>query len=93
MRLVPRGWSAPCQIIHHLDRSWQAIIDGSPGVPSHDPVQAGVDRIWHSGTMIDEAEFRFLNATREWAKKHDPSHPAANAMLPIRPGLLKPITS
>lgn len=93
MRLVPRGWAAPCQIILHPDGTWQAIIDGDAGAASPDPVQAGVDRIWHSGTRIPEDEFRFLNAVREWAKKHQLEHPAANAMLPIRPGLLKPITS
>ncbi len=94
MRLVPKGWQVPARIIFHPDPvegGWQAVIDGVAGKISLDPVEAGVDRVWHSGTMISESEYLYLNALRDAAKRSQPDHPCLSPDKPINPALLRPI--
>jgi hypothetical protein len=91
MRLVRKGWRAPCRIVHDAT-GWFAIIDGEEFAAAADPLHAvHVDRIWHSGEIITEAEYHWLESVREWARLHRPRHPAANALLPIDFNLTPPI--
>lgn len=91
MRLVPKGWQVPVQIIRDQDGIWQVIANGEAREPNSDPILAGVSRVWESATMIDQAEYDYLIAVRDHARAHDPDHPAADPTKPIRVALLRPI--
>jgi hypothetical protein len=76
LRLVPKGWKAPCQIVH-LDGQWQAIINGEPRPPHADPALAdGVEKVWTWGERIPRLEYDFLLALAGTAPADHPSrHP------------------
>lgn len=58
---------------------WETWINGAlVRAPSPDPNCAGVYRVWLSGEQIDEAEYRYLIADREWCAKHAPHRPEAS---------------
>lgn len=91
LRLVKGGWRAPAQIIF-ANGLWQAIVDGEAGTPHADPVIAGVDIIWSYGVFSNAAEYAYLNATREWARRNpQANHPAADATQPISRVRMRPI--
>jgi len=91
LRLVKGGWAVPAQIVETA-AGWCAIIDEIALPPNPDPAQAeGVERVWTSGHKIDEAEYRYLTAVKEYAAKHAPDHPALNPRKPIDHMLLRPI--
>lgn len=70
---------------------WEALVDGKlVRPPSPDPAQAGVFRIWHSGTEIDESEYRFMAADAAWARKHAPDDPVAQPKNPVNLADLPP---
>jgi hypothetical protein len=103
IRLVARGWQVPARILHEplsgavgCDGAtlyqWQAVVDGIAREPDHDPARAeDVARIWHSGQRISEDDYRFLVDMGDWARAHDPRHPAANPLRPIDPSRLRPL--
>jgi hypothetical protein len=103
LRLVPRGWQVPARIVRESSPGvvtgagepvllWHAVIDGIARHPNIDPANAeDVARIWHGGERIDETEYRWLVATGDWARAHDPRHPAANPLYPIDPSRLRPL--
>lgn len=77
IKLVRGGPLVACRITYD-DGLWRAWIDGKLQQPEHaDPaVAGGVFRIWHSGTVITEAQYRFRLATKLWAETHDRDHPS-----------------
>lgn len=89
MRLVRGGWAVPCRIERHHDTGfWRVTIDGAEGEWNSDEVAAGVDRVWHHGQMITEAEFAYLNATRD---DSPPDHPARQPHKRVHTNLLAPL--
>lgn len=76
MRMIKDGPFVPAAIVYRqprdpetsesLDRSymWEAWINGElTREPSHDPMEAGVFKIWTVGREIDQDEFRALSLT------------------------------
>ncbi len=103
MRLVRGGPFVGAEIRHgpahdpetgeELDRSWmwEALINGKHvRQPAGDPLNAGVFRVWESGTEITEAEYRYLIADADWCAKHAPSEPQAQPTRAVRIGELPP---
>jgi hypothetical protein len=91
IRLVRGGWKVPCQIARCPETSdWIAIIDGET-TRHPDPTEAGVMRIWLAGESVEEWVARDRDALREWAKAHDPDHPAANPRKAVDPMRLRPV--
>jgi hypothetical protein len=91
LRIVRHGWRAPARIVRD-GQEWHAVIDGEAYPAAADPRHApGIDRIWHGGTQIGESEYQYLERLREWAREHQPNHPAANATLPINPNTTPPV--
>jgi hypothetical protein len=88
LRLVPGGWPVPARILHDGEK-WQAIIDGIAADPHPDPSIAGVDRIWTSGTRIEQPEYDWRLATKAAALAEQPDHPAANPRKRMDPMLLR----
>jgi len=62
---APHDWCDTCDRYPRLE----AEINGKP---------AGVDRVWTSGEEIEEAEYHYLMADREHARRHRPNSPQAN---------------
>jgi hypothetical protein len=68
-----------------LDRSWHyaadinGFVDQNPRPEPNDDVW----KVWEFGQRIDEAEYRFLIADREWAAKHAPELPEATPRKPV----------
>jgi hypothetical protein len=93
VKLAPRAWGVPARIVRTETGDWQAVMDGRTQAPHADPALAeSVAFIWHSGTIIDEQEYEFLNAIRvHYATHGPPDHPALQPYDPIRPMLLPAI--
>lgn len=96
LRLVRHGPKVAARIVCEQDSGrllWRAEIDGKwHGAWSVDPeASPGVMRIWTSGEMVAEAEFRFRLALRDWALEAAPVHPAANPRRPIDLATLPPL--
>lgn len=75
------------------DRSqlWETLVNGKHiRSPSPDPVAAGVFVVWLSGTPIDEAEYRYLIADREWCARNAPQTPEANPSEAAKVGSIDP---
>jgi hypothetical protein len=91
VRLVRKGFRVPACI--NWDGSvWHAIIDEITYLPHTDPAHAqGVARIWMSGLMITEADYRWMIAIKVWARTADPDHPCLSPRTPIDPARLRPI--
>jgi|HubBroStandDraft_1064217.scaffolds.fasta_scaffold49437_3 hypothetical protein len=89
VRLCPRGWRVPAKL-DMLHDVWTATVDGSPALGFWTleefrdlPDTNLAQRVHLYGERIDQAEFDYLNALREFAKVHKPRHPAANPMEAI----------
>ena len=68
------------------DRSplWETWINGRlVRDPSPDPTAAGVWRVWLHGEEIEEHEYRYLVADREWCATHAPAAPEATPDQPV----------
>jgi len=71
---------------------WFVVVDGIEQLPASDPWAIEVMfRVHVFGLKIDDKEYRYLVAMRDWAQRHDPSHPAANPTAAIKPNQLKPL--
>lgn len=78
-------------ILYERSYLWETRINGALARdPSPDPVAAGVFRVWLSGTEIDEEEFRYLIADREWCAKHAPHRPEAQPARKVDLSSLSP---
>jgi hypothetical protein len=90
-RLARGGWRVPARIVAEGGR-WHAEIDGE-SYPAHtDPALASfVADIWHRGIMIPQADYDWLIAVREHARKNEPSHPALHPREQIDPRRLRPL--
>lgn len=102
LRLVPRGWAVPCHLIV-ADGLYSCVIDGvqQPGAWRSDGLadlfaswivaesSPPIVKLILFGTPCSEAEFDHKNSYREWAKRHQPRHPAANPNEPINIALLE----
>lgn len=78
-------------VMYERSYFWSAEINGRlVRDPSPDPLTAGVFRIWESGTPIDEAEYRFLIADREWCARNAPQTPEANPTDAAKVGSIDP---
>lgn len=93
-RVAVRIWhGAPVIDGEELDRShdWRAEIDGRTDMIEKDDagyrctVALPVDKAWPwcAKEPIKDGEYRYLKALAEHARKHDPSHPAANPRKPV----------
>ena len=91
LRLVRKGWQVPVRVLRYTDGTWHVTVNGQDKPQSTDPIAAGAQSIWESGTAIDQTEYNYLIALREYALAHDPTHPAATPDKPIRVALLRPI--
>jgi len=91
--LIRGGWRVPARIDRDSAGAWFATIDAKAYDPHHDPALAPhVDRVWHSGWIIDQAEYDYLVAVRDHARATgDEHHPALNPLTPIHPMRLRPI--
>jgi hypothetical protein len=88
VRLVAKGWAVPAQLGPYA-HDMAVTLDGkylgrwSPdelrGLPDTHPAQ----RIHLYGERIDESEYRYLNALREFARAHKPGHPCLSPDKPI----------
>ncbi len=70
-------WDGTCDRYPRME----AEINGRP---------AEVDRVWTSGQDIDEAEYNYLIADREHARRHRPDSPEANPHQAIDFNVLQP---
>lgn len=93
MTLVRGGWKVPARIARDADGAWVAEVNGETCAAHPDPAYAhGVASIWANGLKIDEATYNYLSATREWARLHDPAHPALHPDTPINRLTVRPLT-
>ena len=78
-------------IMSERSYQWETLVNGKlVSEPSPDPVKAGVFRVWLSGTQIEEPEYRYLIADREWCERHAPAAPEANPTASIQLAELPP---
>lgn len=84
MRLVKKGPKVAARIIN-IDGYWQAEINGDAEGPRvSNPLESrSVMRIWETGVLIEEAQYRYLLDLKAWAEKNAPTHPAANPRKPV----------
>lgn len=95
MRLVKKGWNkVPARIIYE-NRLWRAEINGELDGPAvDDPLKStSVMRIWETGRIVPEPEYRHAIDLKAWALRKDPTHPAANPRRPIDLTEMKPVWS
>ena len=92
IRLVKGGPMVAAQIQHdEATGLWSADIDGEPGAPHADPMQAEhLARVWLYGRVVTGADYRYRLALKAYALKHDPAHPAAHPREPVRVNTLSP---
>lgn len=92
-RRVAKGWEVPGQICRNEAGKLYAVIDGVT-FPAHDDPELdvnGVMWLWQGARQITEAHYRWLAATRAWADRYNPDHPAVNTLKPIDLSRLKPV--
>lgn len=85
LRLVKGGVQVAARIIHD-ESGWSAEINGERGPAAADPFEApGLSKIWTFGLRVDEAEYRYRLDVAQWARAHQPTHPAADPTRPVDP--------
>lgn len=95
MPLVRGGWKVPCRIALHaadgcLPVVWTATVDGVE-TSAHDPVHAGVDRIWHYADRIDAFEYLELLALKDRCRVNDHGHPCLHPREKIDALKVRPV--
>jgi hypothetical protein len=91
LRLVRQGPLVPAQIVC-VDGLWHAEIDGVAYAAAADPAEAPkVFDIWLRAARTTPEEYAHLLVVAEWARKHQPDHPAANPGKPISLGNMPPL--
>jgi hypothetical protein len=96
LRLVPRGWEMPCQILLMSTGHYRAEIDGQifPGewtseeLSEHWPPFSPSDgnavlRVSLYGKPCSHEEILYRNAYREWACENAPRHFCLRPMEPV----------
>jgi hypothetical protein len=92
LALVRGAWGVPCQIVHHPDLGWQAIVDEKLCQPHIDPAYAErITQVWSYGFIITQSEYDWLIAVKRHAEKEDPHHPCLHPNMPISPLHVKPL--
>ncbi len=92
MRLVKKGPKVAARI-HFENGLWQAEINGQkegPAVADYLDSRS-VMRIWETGTKTDQAAYDYHLAMKDWAEKHDPTHPAARVREPVNLAEMRPL--
>ena len=96
VRLVAKGWKVPAWIFQAGD-ALVAIVDGEQQIgrwraddeaPMSDITP--LMRVHLYGEQIDQAEWDYLNALREFCRIHKPDHPCCHPGRPIDIRLLAP---
>ena len=89
VRLCPRGWLVPARI-DMLHGIYTATVDGSPALGFWTleefrdlPDTNLVQRVHLYGRPIDQSEYDYLNALREFCRIHKPDHPCCHPGRPI----------
>jgi hypothetical protein len=95
IRLVRKGPFVPAKIDFSPEAGWHATVDGVAGaIASHNPGEASdVFRIWHGGVRIDQEEYDFRMARKNYAQRHAPDLPEANTRRAIDVRRLPPLWS
>jgi hypothetical protein len=103
LRLCPRGWQTPCQIIE-TDGLHSCVIDGiqQPGQWDSDGLSElfaawviaesspPIVKLILFGVPCSEAEYNQKVAYKAWAQRHQPRHPCLTPGEPINIALLEP---
>lgn len=103
LRLVTGAWQVGAQIIER-DGTYTATVNGTPLAVwwTEEELEAAAVRALSRGELFehpllrivlfgsptDEATYQHRLATKAWAEKHNPAHPAANPTKPMDPLLL-----
>lgn len=93
LRMVRGGVYVAAKIGQTDEGLWFAEIDGkAAGEPRANPIEnSAVMRIWTFGDAVQEREFDYLLARGEWARHHDPNHPAATPEVAVDLRRLPPL--
>lgn len=93
LRLKRHAWAVPACIVHDKPSDqWHAEIDGEAYETHSDPTLAPmIDVVWHGGRKIDQAEYDWLFALKDWARANNPDHPCLWPRRAIDPRVLRPL--
>jgi hypothetical protein len=81
----------PCPLEMHIDEPWN-WLDRWPRLAAEiDGIEVEIERVWHWGQTIKQAEYEFLRADHAWCRNYAPTAPEARPQHAVDVSRLKPV--
>ena len=81
----------PCPLEMHIDEPWN-WLDRWPRLAAEiDGIEVEIERVWHWGQTIKQAEYEFLRADHAWCRQHAGHLPEARPQFGVDVSRIPPI--